>query len=92
MLSEEINMGWFPRKANFQDNNAFHDRRGKCYQLLVEVMDFQLHALSFKLGRVKKTYKNNVDVTVTTRKLDDATIKGMYTCFIFPILLYYFSF
>jgi hypothetical protein len=31
LLREEINMGWvFPRKADFGDGNAFHDRGGKC--------------------------------------------------------------
>jgi len=57
-----------------------------------KVMDFQLHALSFKLGTIKETHQNNVDVNVAAHKLDEATTKGIYTCFIFPILLYYFSF
>jgi hypothetical protein len=30
-LKEEIDMGWvFPRKANFGNGSAFHDRGGKC--------------------------------------------------------------
>jgi hypothetical protein len=57
-----------------------------------KVMDFQLHALSLELGTIKKTHQNNVDVNVATHKLDEATTKGICTCFTFPILLYYFSF
>ncbi len=54
VLKEEIDMGWvFPRKEKFGDGNALHDRGGKCQQLLIEVMDFQLRALSFKLKKVK---------------------------------------
>jgi len=56
-----------------------------------KVMEIQLHALSLKLRMLKKTYQNSVDVNVAAHKLDEATTKGIYTCFIFPILLYYFS-
>jgi len=39
VLKEEIDMGWvFPKKANFGNGNAFHDRGRKCQKLLAEVM------------------------------------------------------
>jgi hypothetical protein len=60
--------------------------------IVSKVMDFQLHALSLKLRTIKETYQNNVDVNVAAHKLDETTTKGIYTCFIFPTLLYYFSF
>jgi hypothetical protein len=51
-------------------------------------MDFQLHALSLKLGRVKEMAQNSVDANVATNKLDDVKKEGIFTCFIFPILFY----
>jgi hypothetical protein len=71
VLKEEINMGWvFPRKADFGNGNALHDRGGKCQQLLAKVMDFQFHALTLKLGRIKEIDQNIIDVSVAIIKLD----------------------
>ncbi len=39
-----------------------------------KVMDFQLHALSLKLGMIKETHHNNVDVNVVAHILDLVTL------------------
>jgi hypothetical protein len=90
LLKEEINLNWvFLGKPNLENDLSFHEKQKKCTCQLADYLDYQVQALSSKLGRIDPTKQNNVQAMVTTPISKDNTIVGqLCLCLLLTYLFY----